>query len=338
MASITNHLASLPSHQTQHPPVKNRTRGAFVVYEPVPLACIAMDVMNFPRAWIKKVYRKACLVIDTFTKYAYVHPVPDVRKEHYESEQMVVALERFVAEVRRRVAKDPTLLPRRIITDKAATFTGSAFYKHIEDKSINHSGYYKHVCIPGTKSQANPAERAIQSYRRAMFAVYDAYTATNIRETNTKGTSGTLRLSRACTDVIEREITQTKVDLDTATEKMNNAQQGMLCNTEGGEDETHHLPLNVAMEQHDDYANKERALVRATKEVYSLSGEFMWPLQVGRVSQFINSKPHYGIALATPLEALDPDLPPSYATLHASQKKAATRRYANQYKDQVIRG
>ena len=79
-------------------------------------------------------------------------------------------------------------------------------------------------------------------------------------------------------------------------------------------------------------------MVRATKEVYSLSSEFMWPLQVGRVSQFINSKPHYGIALATPLEALDPDLPPSYATLHASQKKAATRRYANQDKDQVIRG
>ena len=116
-------------------------RGAFAVYEPVPLACIAMDVMNFPRAWNKKVYRKACLVIDTFTKYSYFHPVPDVREENYESEQMVVALERFVAEVR-RVAKDPTLLPRRIITDKAATFKGSAFHKHIEDNSIKHPGYY----------------------------------------------------------------------------------------------------------------------------------------------------------------------------------------------------
>jgi len=299
-----------------------------------------MDVMMLPRAWDGAEYYKACLIIDVLTKYVYVHPVKQCSDKYAESHAMVGALLAFVNEVR-KVAEDHSLHPKIIITDKASTFTGTIFSAHIAKMASEVPGHYSHKCIPGTKSQANPAERAIQTYRRMVFAAYDAHMAEKRRsqQQNRQRNDEAAYFTRANRAVFDEEAVAAANHLENARTSVDQERGNMARIGEHKESSVDRADINKSpLELYDNYAAHEAALATALRSERALSGNFVWPREVGRISAFLNEKPHYGLNMATPHDALDPNSLPTYTQIRDMQKLRAERNYGARKADPPIRG
>ena len=80
--------------------------------------------------------------------------------------------EEFTSRIR-RAAKDDDLHPLKIRTDNGSEFVGGACKAWLNSSRVDHPGFYEHTTTTGSRSAGNPfAERAIQSWRRLLYAQY----------------------------------------------------------------------------------------------------------------------------------------------------------------------
>ena len=82
--------------------------------------------------------------------------------------------EEFISRCR-RAANDDSLHPLKIRTDNGSEFVGGACKVWLNARRVDHPGFYEHSTTTGSRSAGNPfAERAIQSWRRLLYAQYRA--------------------------------------------------------------------------------------------------------------------------------------------------------------------
>ena len=82
--------------------------------------------------------------------------------------------EEFIYRVR-RAAKDDSLHPLKIRTDNGSEFVGGACKVWLNARRVDHPDFYENSTTTGSRSAGTPfAERAIQSWRRLLYAQYRA--------------------------------------------------------------------------------------------------------------------------------------------------------------------
>ena len=142
--------------------------------KPVVMSYIAADTLFIPAAFHtdKKVYKAAILFVCALTKYVFVLPYNLKNKDRPMSTTAQKGFEEFISRVR-GAAKDDDLHPLKIRTDNGSEFVGGACKAWLNSSRVDHPGFYEHTTTTGSRSAGNPfAERAIQSWRRLLYAQY----------------------------------------------------------------------------------------------------------------------------------------------------------------------
>ena len=153
-----------------------KNSGGPIVPPAVVMSYIAADTLFVPAAFHtdKKVYKAAILYVCALTKYVFVLPCNLQNKDRPMSTTAQKGFEEFISRIR-RAANDDSLHPLRIRTDNGSEFLGGACKAWLTSSRINHPGFYEHTTTTGSRSAGNPfAERAIQSWRRLLYAQYRA--------------------------------------------------------------------------------------------------------------------------------------------------------------------
>ena len=150
--------------------------GGPIIPDPVVMSYVAADTLFIPAAFHtdKKVYKAAILYVCALTKYVFVLPCNLQNKDRPMSTTAQKGFEEFISRIR-RAAKDDDLHPLKIRTDNGSEFVGGACKAWLASRRVDHPGRYEHTTTTGSRSAGNPfAERAIQSWRRLLYAQYRA--------------------------------------------------------------------------------------------------------------------------------------------------------------------
>ena len=153
-----------------------KNSGGPIVPPAVVMSYIAADTLFIPAAFHtdKKVYKAAITHVCALTKYMFVLPCSFQNKDRPMSTTAQKGFEEFISRVR-RAANDDSPNPLRIRTDDGSESIGGACRKWLNSSRVDHPGFYEHTTMTGSRSAGNPfAERAIQSWRRLLYAQYRA--------------------------------------------------------------------------------------------------------------------------------------------------------------------
>ena len=93
-------------------------------------------------------YKYLLVVIDIFSRYAWVEPVKDKT-----AKEIVRAFDKIIQEGR---------IPKRLRSDAAKDFTSEQFQKYVKSKNIIHF-------VPHTEKQANYVEHFIKTLKSKIF-------------------------------------------------------------------------------------------------------------------------------------------------------------------------
>lgn len=153
-----------------------KNSGGPIIPPAVVMSYIAADTLFIPAAFHtdQKVYKAAILYICSLTKYVFVLPCNLQNKDRPMSTTARQGFEQFISRVR-RAANDDSLHPLKIRTDNGSEFVGGACKVWLNARRVDHPNFYEHSTTTGSRSAGNAfAERAIQSWRRLLYAQYRA--------------------------------------------------------------------------------------------------------------------------------------------------------------------
>ena len=153
-----------------------KNSGGPIIPPAVVMSYVAAGALFIPAAFHtdKKVYKAAILYICPLTKYVFVLPCNLQNKDRPMSTTARQGFEEFISRVR-RAANDDSPHPLKIRTDNGSEFVGGACKVWLNARRVDHPGFYEHSTTTGSRSAGNPfAERAIQSWRRLLYAQYRA--------------------------------------------------------------------------------------------------------------------------------------------------------------------
>ena len=191
--AIQDYLSENATHQKNRMPKQRPAAGVrnppkhsispIIPKHARPLDIVAADSFRMPKTMHKgKEYSWAVVFICGVTKVVYLEHVylntalsTGSKEQRPQSSQTWAAFKRFVDTVNRTINHAEFYHPRLLIQDNGSEWK-STFKNGMERRRGEHKGYYQQYITPASRSRSNAfAERAVQTCRRRLFAIQQAY-------------------------------------------------------------------------------------------------------------------------------------------------------------------